>query len=153
MSHVHGGGWRDRDGHQACSYCGSMTVAEAIRRMTTVGCSFSGTDKGAYKFYFHIEGGKQNATDGSFGKFYGAHLADCTEDELAKFSEASRRCLGWDFEFVGNGQPPKAWAPKSNSFYGWQTWGKVGPDGKAMFEDGAPIPPDEAWWAKQRSGK
>lgn len=111
--------------------------------MTTPGCGFSGTDKGGYKFYFTSE-------TGDHGKFYGAHLEGLTAEQLAVWASASRRCLGVDWEHVTGGSP-ECWMPNSGSVYGWQTWGKIGPDGMPAFDDGAPVPPDEAWWAKQRS--
>lgn len=143
---VHGGQWRKRSGgsdetygkYERCDHCGSITPQEALRRMTTPGCKFSGTDKGGYKFYFDSE-------DGDHGKFYGEHLADLSESELAVWAEASRRCLGVDWEYVP-GKQPKCWMPKTTSFYGWQTWGKVGDDGQPVFAEGAPTPPDAAWW-------
>jgi len=138
---VHGGQWRERDGHQRCAHCGSLTPAEALRRMTTPGCKFSGTDKGGYKFYFTGE-------TGDHGKFYGAHLEDLSAEDLAAFAEASRRCLGVHWKHEGSGKPPACFMPKSDSFYGWQTWGKVGPDGQPVFDE-APVPPDEDWWRNQ----
>lgn len=110
--------------------------------MTTPGCKFSGTDKGGYKFYFTSE-------TGDHGKFYGQHLEDLSPEELTAFATASRRCLGVDWKHEGNGKPPSCFMPKSGSFYGWQTWGKVDSDGQPIFDDGAPIPPPEEWWLAQ----
>lgn len=141
MKNAHGCGWRDRDGYQRCEHCGSLTATEALRRMTTPGCKFSGTDKGGYKFYFTSE-------TGDHGKFYGAHVQDLSREELAAFAAASRRCLGVDWEGK-DGAPPVCWMPKSTSFYGWQTWGDIGADGQPVFGDGSPTPPDEDWWKAQ----
>lgn len=142
---VHGGNFRRREGdtHDGCDYCGSLTPAEALRRMTTPGCKFSGTDKGGYKFYFTGEGGE-------FGKFYGEHLADLSADELAAWATASRRCLGVDWEYDPNAGPA-CYSPKVTSFYGWQTYGVIGPDGLPVFDDDAPKPPSEEWWREQRA--
>lgn len=143
MSH-HDGQWETRvTGVIACKMCGSLSPAEALRRMTTPGCTFSGTDKGAYKFYFYDQ-------DGGFGKFYGEHLADLTEEELKVWAEASRRCLGVDWVFQ-SGRAPQAWMPATDDFYGWQTSGKIGVDGKPIFNEFSPIPPDEGWWERQRA--
>lgn len=147
---VHGGQWEKRTGgsdetygkYERCKHCGSITPQEALRRMTTPGCKFSGTDKGGYKFYFDSE-------DGDHGKFYGEHLADLSEAELVAWAEASRRCLGVDWSYRA-GTHPTYWAPKVGGFFGWQTWGKVGPDGQPVFDDGAPEPPTEEWWGKQQ---
>jgi len=109
--------------------------------MTTPGCGFSGTDKGGYKFYFTSE-------TGDHGKFYGQHLEDLSREDLAAFAVASRRCLGVDWRYEGE-KPLGCYMPKSGSFYGWQTWGKVGPDGQPLFESGAPVPPSEDWWLAQ----
>ena len=137
---AHGAKYTQRDGYDRCDYCGSITPAEALRRMTAPGCGFSGTDKGGYKFYFDDE--KKD-----FGKFYGEHLDELSEGALREFAAASRRCLGVDWVYVA-GKAPKWSAPRVSGFYGWQTWGKVGPDGAPVFGDGAPVPPDEAWWTK-----
>jgi hypothetical protein len=110
--------------------------------MTTPGCKFSGTDKGGYKFYFTSE-------TGDHGKFYGAHLEGLSANELAEWARASRRCLGVDWTH-SPGAAPDCYMPMSASFYGWQTWGVVGSDGLPAFDDGAPVPPDEAWWQAQR---
>jgi hypothetical protein len=129
---------RERDGYKRCEYCGSITPQEALRRMTTPGCSFSGTDKGGYKFYFTSE-------TGDHGKFYGAHLEDLSEEELKEWAAASRRCLGVDWRYRA-GKDPLYLMPKSGTFYGWQTWGKIDPDGLPVFNDDSPLPPDEDWW-------
>jgi hypothetical protein len=109
--------------------------------MTTPGCKFSGTDKGGYKFYFTGE-------TGDHGKFYGQHLEDLSREDLTAFATASRRCLGVNWEYGSDGKLGCS-MPKSDSFYGWQTWGRVGPEGQPIFDDGAPVPPSEEWWKAQ----
>jgi hypothetical protein len=137
---VHGGKWRTRDGHERCDYCGSITPVEALRRMTTPGCKFSGTDKGARKFYFTSE-------TGDHGKFYGEHLEDLSPEELAEWAAVSRRVLGVTWERDENGRL-FAQAPKTGHFYGWQVWGDIGVDGAPIFNDGSPVPPSEDWWQR-----
>lgn len=136
---VHGGQWRERDGYQRCDHCGGITPAEALRRMTTPGCKFSGTDKGGYKFYFDSE-------DGDRGKFYGAHLADLTKDELAEWAAVSRRVLGVDWTHRENADPLCRMPSSGGNFYGWQVWGEIGQDGAPVFDTASPKPPTEEWW-------
>jgi hypothetical protein len=142
---VHGGKWYQRDGYDRCDYCGSLTPAEALRRMTTPGCKFSGTDKGGYKFYFTGE-------TGDYGKFYGAHLEDLGPDELAAWAAVSRRVLGVDWAYKP-GAAPDCFLPRIDNFYGWQVFGTVGPDGAPVFADGSPTPPSDEWWAKARAAE
>lgn len=152
---VHDGKWKVRDGYERCGYCGSLTPAEALRRMTTPGCKFSCTDKGAYKFYFESESGTghdyeespgvKRRTERDHGKFYGEHLADLSFEELEAWSAAARRCLGYDFLFQGVGVDPRVrrWSTG-------QTWGTVGDDGKPVFGDGSGTPATEEQWATTR---
>ena len=139
---IHSGTWRDRDGVQRCDYCGSLSPAEALRRMTTPGCKFSGTDKGGYKFYFTSE-------TGDHGKFYGEHLGELTRDELSAWAEVSRRVLGVDWTFRA-GHAPTYSLPNVDSFYGWQTYGVIGPNGQPVHDPDAPSPPSEEWWTTHR---
>lgn len=140
MTNAHGAEWQTRDdGYLHCSWCGSLHPDEFLRRLTTPGCSFSGTDKGAYKFYAGAEG--KSADD----KFYGEHVKDLDESRWSEFDAASRRCLG--VAWVPEGGKLTPLVPRSDSFYGWQTWGRVGPDGNPVHDEHAPTPPDGEWWA------
>jgi len=134
---VHGGEWRPRDGADRCSYCGSISSAEAIRRLQTPGEHFSGTDKGPYKFYI----GKDH------GKFYGEHLDDLDPSELEVFARLSRKIFGMDVYRDQDGKTRFIY-PRSGSFYGWQTWGDIGEDGKPVFGEGSPVPPPEEWFVR-----
>lgn len=137
---VHGGQFHELDGHKHCTYCGSITPQEALRRLTTPGCRFSATDKGGYKMYIDSE-------KKEFGKFYGAHLEDFSAEELAKWDEVSRRVFGRTWKRDAQGRLYSQ-VPKVDNFYGFQTWGVIGLDGKPEFHDGSAIPPDEAWWTR-----
>lgn len=115
--------------------------------MTTPGCSFSCTDKGAYKFYLESEPndphGENNASEGrDHGKFYGEHLADLTFEELEVWSAASRRCLGYDFLWQGLGVQPKV-----KRYSTGQCYGVVGSDGMPVFKEHSGRPASEEEWA------
>jgi hypothetical protein len=80
--------WRD-DG--TCSYCGSMTPAEALRLMGTDGTKYSGSDwKYGWPHKFYIS----NDAAPAARKFYTTHLSDCTDEELVKFSRMSDQYFG-----------------------------------------------------------
>ena len=152
---VHGGNWRMRDGYLRCESCGSLHPDEALRRMTDEGCGFSGTDKGAYKFYFESAPGTGKYDDGrdvtsdktDYGKFYGEHLEDQSDEFLKRFSVRARRTIG--FHFVREGMKLRNLRPHVGGFGGWQTYGKIGPNGTVLFDDGSPPAPDEQWWRNQ----
>ena len=137
MFRVHGGEYRDRDGFPRCSYCGSISAVEAMRRLQTPGEHFSGTDKGPYKFYI--------GTD--HAKFYGEHLAELEGAELDAWAALSRRIFGMDVWRDEKGEL-RFVRPRSSSFYGFQTFGVIGPDGAPVFGDGSPTPPEESWFTR-----
>jgi hypothetical protein len=134
---VHSGEYRDRDGFPRCTYCGSISAKEAMRRLQTPGESFSGTDKGPYKFYI----GKDHA------KFYGEHLAEFTNAELVEWAALSRKIFGMDVWRDEKGEL-RFVRPRSSSFYGFQTFGEIGQDGKPVFGEGSPTPPEESWFVR-----
>lgn len=126
--------WRP-DG--TCSYCGSRRVPEVVRLLRTPGTYFSGTDKTAYKAYV-----------GNHHKFYFRHLRACTDADLLEFDALSRKVFGLAWRHLPEGDVGCRF-PKTEGFYGWQTWGVIGPDGEPVFDKDAPKPPDAEWWAKQ----
>ncbi len=77
--------WR-ADG--SCSYCGSMPVAEAIRRLSTPDNSYSGADwKYGWPHKFYIGSGYPH-------KFYNKHLSDATREEFLEFNSLSEYYFG-----------------------------------------------------------
>ena len=135
--------WRD-DGDGSCSYCGSIGVPEAIRRLRTPGVHFSGTDKTTYKVYIELPG-YVNTRDSGSNKFYTRHLRACTLAELAEFDALSRKIFGLAFDFHENDL--RCRYPRSSSFYGFQTFGDIGPDGEPVFGDGSPKAPGPEFWS------
>lgn len=111
-----GGEWAAReDGEEYCSFCGSMTVERAIELLRTEGTHYSGSDwkyGWPHKFYIHPIGGH--------GKFYTAHLKDCSKELLEEFSELSGDLLGIYFDIDDKGLLYRALST------GFQTWGVVG---------------------------
>lgn len=84
LSNLHGY-WRP-DG--SCSYCGSMTVGEAILRLKTAGTRYSGADwKYGWPHKFYIEAG------GYPHKFYNEHLDRATPEEFEEFAKLSKALL------------------------------------------------------------
>lgn len=137
-----------------CSYCGSVTVEDAIKLMAMPGVYFSGADwkyGWPHKFYFDVpnpdaakevqigsdsfmqEGvrvnrpimGKRATLQ---AKFYNAHLSDANPDELERFSALSADVFGIHWGKDENG----IWyrAPKGDSFYGHQLSGIIGANGR-----------------------
>jgi hypothetical protein len=128
-------GWTD-DG--TCSYCGSISHTEAIRLLKTPGAHFSGTDKTTYKAYIH--------EDGKHNKFYFRHLEACTDEELAEFDKLASKTLGLRFD--RHEGAIRVRYPQTRGFYGWQTYGVIGPDGEPVFKEGSPKPPPPEFWEK-----
>lgn len=90
------GHWRDDD---TCSYCGSMTAAEAIRRLKTDGTRYSGADwKYGWPHKFYIETGSHPH------KFYNAHLVDASDEEFTEFARLSK--LLFDIEWTRDENGP-----------------------------------------------
>lgn len=123
-------GWTS-DG--SCSYCGSLSVPEAVRLLRTPGSQFSGTDKTTYKAYI-----------GDHRKFYFRHLRACTDAELAEFNELSKKIFGiaWtreDGHLCGQ-------FPRTVNAYGWQTYGHIGENGEPVFHEASPVPPGPEFW-------
>lgn len=78
--------WREDKG--SCGYCGSMTPAEAIKRMLVPGTSYSGADwKYGFPHKFYIGSNYPH-------KFYSAHLKDATPEQFAEFNEISEKYFG-----------------------------------------------------------
>jgi len=108
-----------------CSYCGSLSVADAIKAIETRGTRYSGSDwkyGWPHKFYldvpcepFEAQIGSRSYWDEEKGerveevfmgtrtceyrKFYSTHLNNCTDEEFQKFNELSKRFFGitWGF--------------------------------------------------------
>lgn len=129
--------WRD-DG--SCSYCGSISVPEAMRRLRTPGCKFSGTDKTTYKAYIETPDGREAGA----GKFYFRHLRACAEAELAEFDELARPIFGLSFTLKDGDILCRY--PRTSGFYGWQTSGRIGDDGAPVFDEGSPKAPGPEFW-------
>lgn len=105
--------WRD-DG--TCSFCGSLTVAEATRLLTTLGTHYSGSDwKYGWPHKFYI----------GHGKFYAEHLMDATPEQLAAFNVVAEPTIGITY-FLQDGQ-----LGYRTPHRGFQTWGTVG-DGSRL---------------------
>lgn len=66
--------WQDRDGRQACSYCGSLEP-DAFMALATFGNPVEPTDK-SYKAYIRTEKGTS--------KFYFQHLSDAQKVEFVR---------------------------------------------------------------------
>jgi hypothetical protein len=132
--------WRE-DG--TCSYCGSQSPGKLMELLKLPGTHFSGTDKTFYKLYVEH---KEHRPRGA-GKFYFSHLEELTDEELAEFDAMLRKCFGLH-AYRNEKREMRFGCPRSEGFYGWQTWGEIGPDGEPVFEKGAPKPPDAAWWER-----
>jgi len=111
--------------------------------MRLPGAHFSGTDKIGYKAYLEAP----DRTDRGASKFYFRHLRELSDVEFREFAARARKVLGWSFERDGGEQV--CWAPKTTSFYGWQTYGVIGPDGEPVHDKDAPKPMRDEWWAAQ----
>jgi hypothetical protein len=112
--------WRT-DG--TCSYCGSISVAEAIRLLEADGTRYSGSDwkyGWPHKFYISNKSLNPHAI-----KFYNDHLIDATNEELKRFDELSKKYFGISFQKSAEGKLQYA-APRTDSFYGYQRWGVTG---------------------------
>ncbi len=129
--------WELRDGNECCSYCGSLSPEAAMLALQTPGTKFSGTDKTGYKAYIEPAG--------VFGKFYFRHLRALDQESFSKFSSVIRSIFGWSFERDETGKQ-HCYSPQSRGFFGFQTWGIIGEDGKPVFGEGSPNPPTEEWW-------
>ena len=102
-----------------CSYCGSISPLKVIELLKTPGTKFEGTDqKYGYPHKFYLN---------SY-KFYTCHLSQLSDEELKEFSKLSEAAFG--IEFVRDDKGIMFRQPQTNSFYGWQLWGVIGPDGK-----------------------
>lgn len=132
----------DRD---TCSYCGSITIDDAIKAMETPGVEYSGSDwkyGWPHKFYFEIpcepyerivgsswENGKRTderaICDKRHYKFYSRHLIDATPEQIERWNRVAAPLLGVRFELGAEGDL-KYSAPPANSFYGFQVHGVVG---------------------------
>lgn len=103
---------------QTCSYCGSMSVAVAIRRLKTPGTSFSGADwKYGWPHKFYI-----GAHPGGL-KFYNKHLEDASPEEFSEFVALADRFFGVKFYRNEKGF-------KYLAMHGIQKWGTVGANGE-----------------------
>jgi hypothetical protein len=123
-------GWHSDGG---CSYCGSLSVPEAIRLLKTPGSQFSGTDKTGYKAYI-----------GDHQKFYFRHLRASSDAELAEFNVLARKIFGLSFDRPDG--DIRCQYPQGTGFYGWQTFGHIGDDGEPVFHKGSPTPPPMEFW-------
>lgn len=131
--------WETRDGHECCSYCGSLSPEVVLAALRTPGTKFSGTDKIGYKVYVDV--------DGYRGKFYLRHARALDDDGLAQFSATFRRVFGWSIERDEKGAQ-YCRAPQVVGFFGFQTWGRIGDDGAPVFDEHSPKAPADAWWEK-----
>jgi hypothetical protein len=112
------------DPHSRCTYCGSLTVADAIKAMQTPGTHYSGSDwkyGWPHKFYIEIpcepheyeagtkvEAGQLMRLFSSrsflYRKFYTTHLLDATPEQFADFSILSREFFGITWSLRTNEQ-------------------------------------------------
>lgn len=79
--------------HAACTYCGSLTVADAIAAFVTPGTEWSGADwkyGWPHKLYITIPGAGPR-------KFYTEHLIDATDDELEIWNRVVAPITGLEF--------------------------------------------------------
>jgi hypothetical protein len=119
----------------------SLSVAQAIAWLSTPGCKFSGADQKygwPHKFYM-------TSPTGEPGKLRSESLASATPDELVRFAALSRTIFGVDWyrdpvKGLGYAQP------QTSSFYGWQTFGTIGPDGEPVFDEVSPKAPGPEFW-------
>lgn len=110
--------WREDN---TCSYCGSMTAAEAIKRLKTPGTDFSGADwKYGWPHKFYIGSGPS--------KFYNEHLADASDAEFAEFAEIANRFFDVEFTRVDG---KVKWSAYGNT----QRYGLVAADGSPEHRD------------------
>ena len=121
-------GFKERAGStsQHCNYCGSISVADAIRLLQKPGTRFSGSDwkyGWPHKFYIEAEGAI---------KFYAKHLAQASDAELAEFDRLSRKTFGIAWKRDENGVA--FYSPRGGS-YGWQLSGTIGEDGQPIHEE------------------
>lgn len=114
--------WETREeGRLHCSYCGSLSPAEAVKLLKTPGTSFSGSDwKYGWPHKFYIGG----------TKFYNEHLVDADEATFVEFSDLSAKIFG----ITWNKHPEKGLGYKSpkGGFYGYQRAGTIGQIGEPL---------------------
>ena len=109
-----------------------MTVDEAIQRLKTPGTSFSGCDwKYGFPHKVYIGHHKFYTVDG---------LRDAGPEQLAEFDALSRKIFG--ISFTRDSKGIRYRAPTTNSFYGWQLYGNIGPDGEPDHSRMEPGKPD-----------
>lgn len=127
-----------RDPYPHCSYCGSITVADALRFFRTQGTKWSASDwkyGWPHKFYLDVpcepfravisktvRGGEvvdvQYGTRSSHNlKFYTLHLKDATPQQLTEWNEHVAPVVGVQFEVVDGQLRYTAWQG---------AWGKFG---------------------------
>lgn len=105
--------WR-ADG--TCSYCGSMSPADATKALMTPGTHYSGSDwKYGWPHKFYIE------SNGKHGKFYSVHLLDSSPEEFAAFNTAAANTIGVRFSV----HPENGRLGYVAPLVGFQTWGNV----------------------------
>jgi hypothetical protein len=117
-----------KDGLRHCSYCGSITVDDAIRFLKTPGTHFSGSDwKYGWPHKFYIE---PYGKDGKqlYLKFYNTHLVDEEDDMIIKWGIISKSCfgIGWTRDKEGT----KFDYPAGDWPMGYQAWGEINSEGK-----------------------
>ena len=71
-----------------CSYCGSMSVEEALELLKTRGTEYTGCDWAyGWPHQFRLNG----------RKFYSVHLRDATDEQLAAWNLVAKPLLGIGF--------------------------------------------------------
>jgi hypothetical protein len=125
------------DGRPTCSYCGSLTVADAIKAFQTPGVRWSGCDwkySWPHKFYIEIpcEPYRKCTSKGpgehdlgysecryDFHKFYAEHLVDATPEQLEQWNRIVEPITGIGYELDGD------WLKYSARCLGWQGSGVI----------------------------
>lgn len=109
--------------YEHCSYCGSISIDQAIKALQTPGTRYSGSDwkyGWPHKFYIEIPcepfkavtmshyDGQGNRThqygekSKRYEKFYSEHLLDATPEQLKQWNAIATPLLGVEFEIVND---------------------------------------------------
>ncbi len=111
----------DHGPDEKCSYCGSMSVVDAIAALARPGTRYSGSDwKYGWPHKFYI----------GDGKFYAIHLKRATAEQLAAFNAAAEKTIGVTYFIEVGGERDGAFGyrcPRPDNFCGFQRDGVVTP--------------------------
>lgn len=150
-----GHSWETRAGDVLhCSYCGSISVSDAIAFLKATGTHFSGADhKYGWPHKFYIEPVDPNGQSRPIKKFdydkgdyvdafytprlnfkfYNKHLLDATPEQFAEFRELSSKCFGIYWNITVDEKTLERQLryghPPTSSFHGYQLAGEVTADG------------------------